>query len=107
MRMVEMSDDSFIPRPLEYVTIPILIVSELSRLKKMKALVIILLFAGMAIVLHSIYEERLKRAQKQVKVEYRFLPRTLYEEQMSNTDVMGQFQSMFSKSTPWYGTGEI
>lgn len=72
----------------------------------MKALVILLLFTGMVIVLHSIYDEKLKRAQKQVKVEYRFLPRTLYEEQLSNTDVVGQFQSMFSKSTPWYGTGD-
>ena len=72
----------------------------------MKALVILFIFLGMVIVLHSIYEEKLSRAQKQVKVEYRFLPRTLYEEQMANTDVIGQFQSMFTRSTPWYGDGE-
>lgn len=72
----------------------------------MKALVILLVFSGMAIVIHSIYEEKLKRAQKQVKVEYRFLPRTLYEEQMANTDVIGQFKGMWDRSTPWYGAGQ-
>ena len=72
----------------------------------MKALVILFLFSGMAIVLHSIYEEKLKRAEKQVKVEYRFMPRTLYEEQMANTDVIGQFKGMWDKSSPWYGAGE-
>lgn len=72
----------------------------------MKALVIMLVFSGMVIVLHSIYEEKLKRAQKQVKVEYRFLPRTLYEEQMAKSDVIGQFRSLFDKATPWYGAGQ-
>lgn len=72
----------------------------------MKALVILLVFSGMAIVLHSIYEEKLKRAEKQVKVEYRFLPRTLYEEQMANSDIIGQFKGLFDQSSPWYGSGQ-
>jgi hypothetical protein len=49
----------------------------------MRALIVILLFVGMAMILHSIYKEKLERAEKNVRVEYRFLPRTLYEEQMS------------------------
>ena len=49
----------------------------------MRALIVILLFAGMAMILHSIYKEKLERAEQNVRVEYRFLPRTLYEEQMS------------------------
>lgn len=71
----------------------------------MKALVMLMLFSGMAIIMHSIYEERLKRAQRQVKVEYRFLPRTLYEEQMAHSDVVGKFKGMFDRATPWYGGG--
>lgn len=53
------------------------------REREMRALIVILLFAGMAMVLHSIYKEKLERAEQNVRVEYRFLPRTLYEEQMS------------------------
>jgi hypothetical protein len=71
----------------------------------MRALIMLTLFAGLAMVIHSVYEEKLTRVQKQVRVEYRFLPRTLYEEQMAHTDVLGNFKGMFDKSTPWYGGG--
>jgi hypothetical protein len=49
----------------------------------MRAAIVILLIAGVAVVMHSIYQEKLERAEQNVRVEYRFLPRTLYEEQMS------------------------
>ena len=69
-----------------------------------RAVIVILLFAGMAMIVHSVYEEKLARAKKNVKVEYRFLPRTLYEEQMAQTDTLGDFKGMFDRSSPWYGT---
>jgi hypothetical protein len=62
----------------------------------MHALIILMLFAGLAIIMHSVYEEKLSRMQQRVKVEYRFLPRSLYEEQMAHSDVSGKFKSMFS-----------
>ena len=49
----------------------------------MRFVIVFILFAGMAMVIHSIYEEKLHRAQQQTRIEYRFLPRTLYEEQLS------------------------
>ena len=60
-----------------------------------------MLFAGMALVLHSIYEEKLAQSRQQVKVEYRFLPRTLYEEQMAHSDVAGKFKTMFDRTGPF------
>lgn len=60
-----------------------------------RSLVTVMLFAGLGIIMHSVYEERLQRAQKQVRVEYRFLPRTLYEEQMSQESPLTKFKSMF------------
>jgi hypothetical protein len=69
-----------------------------------RALIVLMLFAGMAIIVHSVYEEKLARAKRATKVEYRFLPRTLYEEQMSQSDVLGEFKTMFDRSSPWYGT---
>ncbi len=67
----------------------------------MRQIILLLLFAGLAIVIHSIYEEKLQHVQRQVKVEYRFLPRTLYEEQMEQTNVLSNFKKMFSHSSPW------
>lgn len=49
----------------------------------MRLAVVLVLFLGMAMIIHSVYEEKLQRAQRQTKIEYRFLPRTLYEEQLS------------------------
>jgi hypothetical protein len=71
----------------------------------MRALVILMLFAGLALVIHSVYEEKLERARRNVRVEYRFLPRTLYEEQLAqSTDLLGtdgKMSNMFSRATPW------
>lgn len=71
----------------------------------MRALVVLMLFVGMAMVIHSVYEEKLERVKRNVRVEYRFLPRTLYEEQLAqSTDLLGdngKMSGMFSRSTPW------
>ena len=67
----------------------------------MRQLILLLMFAGLAIVIHSVYEDKFQRMQQQVKVEYRFLPRTLYEEQMEQTNVLGDFKKMFNRDAPW------
>ena len=50
-------------------------------------------------VIHSVYEEKLERARREVRVEYRFLPRTLYEEQMAQSAELlgpeGKMNAMF------------
>jgi hypothetical protein len=68
----------------------------------MRALILLLLFAGLAIVIHSVYEEKFQHVQKQVRVEYRFLPRTLYEEQMEQTNALGDHKKMFNRDAPWH-----
>jgi hypothetical protein len=69
----------------------------------MNPVVVLILFAGMALVIHSVYEEKYKRLKQEVKVEYRFIPRTLYDEQLVQSDVSGHFRTMFDAGTPWYG----
>lgn len=66
----------------------------------MNALVMLLLFAGMALVMHGVYEERVRRLEQEVRVEYRFLPRTLYEEQVAEADVAGKFRGLFEGGAP-------
>ena len=36
------------------------------------------------------------------KIQYRFIPRSFYDEQLSPDNVTSQFQSMFSDRSPWY-----
>lgn len=67
----------------------------------MNAAVVLLLFLGMAIVMHGIYVEKVKTIEQNVRVEYRFIPRTTYEEQMSTSDLAGRFNTMFARAEPW------
>lgn len=61
----------------------------------------------MFLIVHGIYEEKLAAAKRNVKVEYRFIPRTLYEEQLGNdpsmsTSVGNKLKSMFEGDDPLF-----
>lgn len=71
----------------------------------MQSLVVLFLFVGVVLVMQGFYEERLKIAVKDVKIEYRFVPRTYYEEQLSGMDDIGpSIKTMFTKESPdpWF-----
>ncbi len=69
----------------------------------MHPLVALLLFCGMALIIHSVYEERYNQLRQERKIEYRFIPRTLYDEQLVQPDLLVHFKGMFESGTPWYG----
>jgi hypothetical protein len=61
------------------------------------------MFTGMFLVISGVYEQRLDLAQKDKKVEYRFIPRTLYEEQLSsNTTFADKVQPLFESNIYGY-----
>lgn len=68
----------------------------------MKSLLFLSLFLGFAMVMHGIYEEKYKRLERVKKVEYRFVPRTLYDEQLAVASpdlLLGKFRTMFDSQT--------
>lgn len=70
----------------------------------MHAVLVFTLFAAYALILHGLYADRLKASAKEVRVEYRFLPRTLLDEQLGGTsNLLGDFKSMFEGpvASPW------
>lgn len=73
----------------------------------MHAIGYLMLFAGMALVMHGVYAERLARVERDVRVEYRFIPRTLYDEQLAQADLAGQFKNMFESDAPWRGRADV
>jgi hypothetical protein len=72
----------------------------------MKIFIVITLFVGMSLIIHGVYEEKYREIEKNVRVEYRFLPRTLYEEQLGQQDpnLIGKFSNMFQSDSPWMKT---
>lgn len=68
----------------------------------MKEFVLLLLFAGIIMIMHGVYQQKIEEASKNVKIEYRFIPRTYYEEQLASANtVTTNFKNMFNKESPW------
>ncbi len=67
----------------------------------MKTFVLFLLFVGSLLIIHGIYEQKIKAIEKNKRIEYRFIPRTYLEEQISDNNISGKFNSMFIGNNPW------
>lgn len=70
----------------------------------MQSVVVLLLFVGLILVMHGVYEEKLSTASRDVKIEYRFVPRTYYEEQLSGADLSPSIKTLFTSGSadPWF-----
>lgn len=68
----------------------------------MKAIMFFFFVTGMILFIHGIYQQKFDALKDNVRVEYRFIPRTYYEEQLANASVASNFKNMFNKSSPWF-----
>lgn len=68
----------------------------------MKSIILFLFFVGMILIIHGIYEQKYKELKDNVRVEYRFIPRSYYEEQLQSSTIGAQFKNMFDKESPWF-----
>ena len=55
----------------------------------------------MFMIIHGVYEEKLRISEQNKKIEYKFIPRTLYEEQLSDSNLSNQIDSIYD-SSPWF-----
>jgi len=66
----------------------------------MKAIAVFLLFIGMFLVVQGYYQQASKCPAPKVEVKY--IPRSLYDEQLSDEQKLQvQFKSLFEDVTPW------
>lgn len=66
----------------------------------MKAIAVFLLFVGMFLVVQGYYQQSTKCPP--AKVEVKYIPQSLYEEQLSDKQKLQvHFKSMFEDVTPW------
>jgi hypothetical protein len=67
----------------------------------MNIIVIFLLFVGLFLIMQGIYEEKINNLEKNKTIEYKFIPRTYYEEQLADSTLSSQVDSMFNYDSPW------
>lgn len=69
----------------------------------MHAIIFFMIVIGAFMIMHGIYEQKYNAIMKNRRIEYRFLPRTYYEEQIAETDVASKFKNVFNKGVdPWF-----
>ncbi len=68
----------------------------------MKLVIFILLTIGIFFVVYGVYEEKLRLAQERVRVEYRFVPRSYYDEQLFDNQFKSKLAPIFEEDSAWY-----
>jgi hypothetical protein len=68
----------------------------------MKTLILFLFIIGVFLIMHGIYEQKIKALEKNKRIEYRFIPRTYIEEQLEDSNVSGKMANIFNKESPWF-----
>lgn len=68
----------------------------------MQSIAMFFLFVGVFLIVIGIYEEKLRIAESNVKIEYKFIPRTYYEEQLANSDLSMKMADLFNNESPWF-----
>ena len=66
----------------------------------MKTVVVLILFIGMFFIVQGVYEQKLKESIENKKVEYKFIPRTYYEEQLESSELTSKVGKLY-ESNPW------
>jgi len=65
----------------------------------MKSIIILIFIIGVIMVL--VGYTRQYSICPNPRIEYRYIPRTFYDEQLSSENVLKQFSSMFEDTNPW------
>jgi len=68
----------------------------------MQLIIIILFVVGIYMVIQGIFDEKYDALLKNQKVEYRFVPRSYYEEQMFNKQFTEKLAPIFDEDDQWY-----
>jgi hypothetical protein len=54
-------------------------------------------FFGIILVVHGIYEEKFQKIKNNVKIQYRFVPRSYYDEQVFSSQFSSKFSNIFDE----------
>ncbi len=66
------------------------------------SIIIFFFCLGIFLIIHSIYQQKYLALKKNIRVEYRFLPKTFYEEQLAQAPESSLFKNLFDKGDPWF-----
>lgn len=68
----------------------------------MKSIILLCVFVGAFLVITGIYEEKIRVAELNKNVEYKFIPRSYLDEQLANDDLSLKVADNFNFVSPWF-----
>jgi hypothetical protein len=68
----------------------------------MKPVITLMLFIGMFMIVAGVYEQKYQKLDKLVRTEYKFIPRSMYEDALATPDLVATYSSHFDVSDPWF-----
>ena len=68
----------------------------------MQLIVFVFLLIGIIMVVYGIYDEKYQAIKDDVRVEYRFVPRSYYDEQLFDSQFKDKVSSIFNNDDEWY-----
>jgi hypothetical protein len=66
----------------------------------MKSLSLLVLILGIVFITVGYMDNKVSQLQSEKKIEYRFVPRSIYDEQIQPTNLSDTFSTMFSDIDP-------
>nr|WRJ69621.1 hypothetical protein TetV2_00172 [Oceanusvirus sp.] len=67
----------------------------------MKTLVMLCLLIGGFLIMEAVSEQRVRRVKHESKKEVKYVPLSIYDEQLSGRSLRNEFTDMFYSSGPW------
>jgi hypothetical protein len=68
----------------------------------MKLFITLILFAGILMVIQGIHTDQMKMIKERVKVEYRFVPRSYYDEMLFDKQFASITEDLNNTDDQWY-----
>jgi hypothetical protein len=63
----------------------------------MKSIILFLFIVGIILITTNKQKQAIKNMETEKIIEYRFIPRSIYDEQMNSTELTQSFEDMFNK----------
>ena len=71
----------------------------------MYSLLILMLLAGVVLTVDGMYREEIERLRNNTKVEYKFIPRYMYNDMLYSSPTTPRYQSVFDAKQDARGPG--
>ncbi|QOI90153.1 hypothetical protein QKU58_gp015 [Pyramimonas orientalis virus] len=73
----------------------------------MYSILFLFLFIGIVMIVDGIYKEEIVKLKNEKKIEYKFIPRTMYDDMLFYKHTTPQYENIFTEQHDSRGAGRV